>query len=123
MILLLGKYLKDKENFNTDEIPEVDNTTRMMVFLYMFLCISAFILSFYLNWQDNQPTSVCLLCAMYAGGLGIFYFIFIGIYYTTYYSKHTYRYVEFSKEFNTTTLSKLDVIAFENCVKSALPNP
>jgi hypothetical protein len=88
MILLLANYLNNIEYFSAGETPDEkkitltlndndnDNkTTSNIVWFYVFICLCAFALSLYLNWQDNQPISVCLLCALYAWGSGVFYFI------------------------------------------------
>jgi hypothetical protein len=142
MILLLANYLNNIEYFSAGETPEAQNTsvtpdekkitltlndndnkiTSNIVWFYVFICLCAFALSLYLNWQDNQPTSVCLLCALYAWGAGVFYFIFIGIYYMWYYSKNNYYYVEFSKKFNTKNLKQIDITELEKCINNLVPN-
>jgi hypothetical protein len=145
MILLLANYLNNIEYFSAGETPEAqktsvtpattethdekkitltlnDNkTTSNIVWFYVFICLCAFALSLYLNWRDNQPTSVCLICALYAWGAGVFYFIFIGIYYMLYYSKNNYYYVKFSKKFNTKNLKKIDITELENCINNLVP--
>jgi hypothetical protein len=132
MILLLANYLNNiRENFNTKEIPtynkiesDIENYIGIgsrIVSIYVIICLCAAALSLYLNWRDNQPTSVCLLCALYAWGAGIFYFIFIGIYYMLYYSKNNYYYVEFSNKFNTNNLTKINITELEDCINNLVP--
>ena len=126
MILLLANYLKNIENFNTDETPATPDDKKgndigfgsNIVIFYVIISLCAAGLSFYLNKRDNQPTSVCFLCASYAWGAGIFYFIFIGIYYMMYYNKNNYYYVEFSKQFNTNNLTKINITELENCINN-----
>jgi hypothetical protein len=136
MILLLANYLNNIEYFSPDETPVTlatpdekkitvtlndNNTSSRIIWLYVIISVCAGALSFYLNWQDNQPTSVRLLCALYACGAGVFYFIFIGIYYMWYYSKNNYYYVEFSKKFNTNNLTKINITELENCINNLVP--
>ncbi len=131
MILLLANYIDNirekvnidniKEQFNTKE-PSSNNNSGFSIILYYFLiCLAAALLSFIINWQDNQPISVCLLCAIYAWSVGIFYFVYIALYYLWYYSKNNYYYVEFSKTFNTRNLKKINITDLENCIENLLP--
>lgn len=83
MILLLANYLNNIEYFSADktsETPEVtlndNDTASRIIWLYVIICLCAAALSFILNCRDNQPTSVCLLCALYAWGV-VFFIIFL----------------------------------------------
>jgi hypothetical protein len=133
MILLLANYLNNiREKFITVNTPDENKKGSdigsnigsyigigsNIVWFYFLISSCAFLLSLYLNWKDNQPTSVCFLCALYAWGSGVFYFIFIAIYYLWYYSKNNYYYVEFSKNFDTKNLKGINITELENCINN-----
>lgn len=148
MIFLLPYYLQNSEYFETiitpnkaDDISSgiisgetpvktpnktqsetpVNNNISSYVLLYFVFSLTMFFVSLYLNWQDNQPTSVCFICAIHAFGNSIFYFIFIIIYYLRYYSKHNYYYVKFSKEFNTKDIKSIhDIKTVETFINDLL---
>jgi hypothetical protein len=132
MLLLLPHYLDNRENFETDkkdkkdkkdktDDTEVEKTTSVYVILYLIFSLIMFCVSFYLNWRDNQPISVILVCAFTAFANGFVYFIFIVIYYAFFYTKHNYNYVEFSKGFDTNNLKLIEIKEIEKSIIKLLP--